>query len=136
MEQREQKQILRKRKCRPCLITHILEVLNDDPAIREILLQKLLDNEDLSDDSSSVELARKLRICDPQDTQHPQDFIQKKNKDKRKEPAKVITFGKNKGHYVNKIFMLQVKAKLSRSTIHYHPSNLYYSSIAPKKHCS
>jgi len=47
----------------------MLEVLKDDPAIRQIFLQKLLDNEDSGDDSSSVELATKSRICDLPATQ-------------------------------------------------------------------
>ena len=98
MVERVQNQILRKSKCRLCLLTHILEVLKDNPTTGEIFLQKLLDNEDSSDDSSSAELATKLRICDLSDTQDPYDFLQKKNKDKIKEPAKAITFGKNKGH--------------------------------------
>jgi len=47
------------------LLTHILEVLEDHLAIRQIFLQKLLDNEDLADDSFPAELATKLRIYDP-----------------------------------------------------------------------
>jgi len=73
-----QNQILWKRKCRVSLVTHILKVLKDDPARRQIFLQKLLDNEDSRDDSSSIELATKLRICDLQDSQDPYDFLQDK----------------------------------------------------------
>jgi len=53
------------------LLTHILEVLKDDPAVRQIFLQKLLDNEGSSDDSSLVELATKSRICALQDSEDP-----------------------------------------------------------------
>jgi len=96
MVERVQNQILRKRKCRLCLLTLILEVHKDDPAMREIFLQKLVYNEESGDVSSSVALPTKSRICDLHDTQDAHDFLQKKNKDKIKEPAKVITLG-NKG---------------------------------------
>ena len=109
MVEQVQNQTLRKRKCRVSLQTHIFKVLKDDLTTRRIFLQKLLDYEDSGDDSSSIELATKPRIYDLQDTQDPYDFLQKKNKGKIKEPAKVITFGKNKGHYLNKIFVLHVK---------------------------
>ena len=49
----------------------ILEVLKDDPAIRQIFLQKLLDNDDSDDISSSAESATKPKIEDPQDSQDP-----------------------------------------------------------------
>jgi len=68
MVERVQNQILRKRKCRLSLFSHILEVLKDDLAMREIFLQKLLENEDSADDSSLVELATKPRICDLEDS--------------------------------------------------------------------
>ena len=35
------------------------------------------------------------------------------HKIKTKESAKALTFGKSKGHFFNKIFLLQVKTKLS-----------------------
>jgi len=136
MVERAQNQILRKRKCRLCLLTHILEVLKDDPAMREIFLQKLVYNEESGDVSSSAELPTKPRICDLQDTQDAYDFLQKKNKDKIKEPAKVLTFGNNKVHYLNKILILQVKTKLSVGTIHYISPKFYYSSTVPTKYCS
>ena len=43
------------------MLTHILEVLKDDPAMRLIILQKLLENKDISGYSSLVELATELR---------------------------------------------------------------------------
>jgi len=49
----------------------ILEVLNDDPTMRQIFLQKLLDNDDSDDISSSAESATKPKIEDPQDSQDP-----------------------------------------------------------------
>ena len=52
--------------------------------MRQIFLEKLLDKDDSGDDSSSVELATKLRICDLQDSQDPYDFLQKKNKDNKR----------------------------------------------------
>ena len=91
--------------------------------MREIFLQKLVYNEESGDVSSSAELPTKPRICDLQDTQDAYDFLQKKNKDKIKEPAKVLTFSNNKVHYLNKILILQVKTKLSVGTIHYSSQN-------------
>jgi len=75
MVERVQNQILRKRKCRLCLLTHILEVLKDDPAMREIFLQKLVYNEESGDVRSLAELPTKPRICDLQDTQDAYDFL-------------------------------------------------------------
>lgn len=134
MVEQLQNQILRERKCRVSLLTHILELLKDDPALRQILLQKLLDNENSGDDSGSVKLATKPRICDLKDSQDPYDMW--KNKGKRKEPTKVMTFGKKQGHYLNKIFILQVKRKLSAYTILYSLPKNYYSSAVPTRHCS
>ena len=77
----------------------ILEVLKDDPAIGQIFLQNLLDNDVTGDNSSSVESATKPRIEDLQDSQGPYDLRQKQNsKGQTKEPAKVMTFGKSKGN--------------------------------------
>jgi len=59
-----QNQILRKKKCRFSFLTQILEVLRDDPAMRQIFSQKLLDHEDSGNDSSSTALATKPRIFD------------------------------------------------------------------------
>jgi len=87
------------------LLTYILEVLKVDPAMRQIILQKLLDNEDSGDDSSSVELAIKSRICDLQDSEDLYDQWQNKNKDKRKKPAKVTTSNKNGAHYLKNFFL-------------------------------
>ena len=42
-----------------------------------------------------------------------------------------MTFSKNKDHYLNKIFILQAKTKLSTDTIHYSHPTFYYSSIVP-----
>lgn len=42
--------------------------------MRQIFLQKLLDNEDSGDDSSSAELATKLGICDLRDPQDRYDL--------------------------------------------------------------
>jgi len=39
------------------LLTHTLKALKDDPAMREIVSQKLLENKDISGDSSLVQLA-------------------------------------------------------------------------------
>ena len=73
--------------------------MKDDPAIRQIFLQKLLDNDVADDNSSSAESATKPIIKDLQDSQDPYDMWQKQNpKDKRKERAKVVTFGKSKGN--------------------------------------
>ena len=116
------------------MLTNILKALKDDPAMRQVFLQKLLDNKDSGDNSSSVELDTKPRICDLHDSQDPYDFLQKKNKDNAKEHGKVITFGKNKGHYLNKMFILQVKTKLSADTIHYSPPTFHYLFIVPTKH--
>ena len=78
----------------------ILEVLKDDPAIKQIFLWKLLDIDVTDDNSSWAESASKPRIEGSQDSQDPYDLWQKQNpKDTRKEPAKVVTFGKSKGHY-------------------------------------
>ena len=63
-----QNQSLRKEKYRVSLLTHILEVLKDEPAMRQIVLQKLLENEDISGYSSLVELATESRIRDLQDS--------------------------------------------------------------------
>jgi len=104
MVERVQNKILRKRKRRVSLLTYILKVLKDDPTMSLIFLQELLDSEDSGDESSSVELATKLRIFALQDSQEPWDPWWSKNKDKRKEPRKVMTLGKNKAHYLNKIF--------------------------------
>ena len=77
----------------------ILGVLKDDPAIRQIFLQNLLDNDVTDDNSSSAESATKPRIEDLQDSQGPYDLRQKQNsKGQRKGPAKVMTFGKSKRH--------------------------------------
>ena len=74
--------------------------MKDDPAIRQIFLQKLLDNDVADDNSSSAESATKPIIEDLQDSQDPYDIWQKQNsKDKRKDRAKVVTFGRSKGHY-------------------------------------
>jgi len=94
------------RKYRVSLLTHILEVLKDDPAMRQIALQKLLENEHISGYSSLVELATEPRIRDLQDSEDPYDLRRNKGKDKRKEPAKVMTFAKNNGHYLKNIFIL------------------------------
>jgi len=104
--------------------------------MREMFLQKLVYNEESGDISSLVELHTKPRICDLQDTQDAYDFIQKKDKDRIKEPAMVITFGNNKVHYLNKILILQVKTKLSIGTIHNSFPKFYYSSTVPTKHYS
>jgi len=74
MVERVQNQSLRKRKYRVRLLTHILEVLKDDPTMRQIALQKIVQNEDISGDSSLVELATKPRICDLHDPQDPYDL--------------------------------------------------------------
>ena len=84
MVEREQNQTPKKRKCSVNLVTHILKVLKDDLVMRQIFLQKLLDNEDSRNDSSSAKLATKLRICVLQDSQGHYDFLQKKNKDNTK----------------------------------------------------
>jgi len=42
--------------------------------MRQIFLQKLLENEDISGDSSLVELATESRICDLRDSQDPYDL--------------------------------------------------------------
>ena len=77
----------------------ILEVLKDDPAIRQIFLQNLLDNDVTDDNSSSAKSATEPKIEDLQDSQDPYDLWQKQNsKGQRKEPANVMTFGKSKGH--------------------------------------
>jgi len=52
----------------------ILKVLKDDPPIRQIFLQKLPDNGDSDDKSSSTESAAKTRIEDLQDSQDPYDL--------------------------------------------------------------
>ena len=52
----------------------ILEVLKDDPGIRQIFLQKLLDNDVTNDNSSSAESATKPIIEDLQDSQDPYDL--------------------------------------------------------------
>ena len=72
--ERVQNQILQKRKCRVSTLTHILKVLKDDPAMRQIFLQKLLHNEDSGYDSSLVELAAKPRICALQHSREPYDL--------------------------------------------------------------
>ena len=61
MVERVQNQSLRKGKYG---VSHILEVLKDDPAMRQIVLQKLLENEDISGDSWLVELATEPSIRD------------------------------------------------------------------------
>ena len=72
--------------------------------MRQIFLQKLFNKDNTSDDSSLVESATKPRICDLQEPQDPYALWQNKNKGKRKEPRKALTFGKNQGHYLNKKF--------------------------------
>lgn len=52
----------------------ILKVLKDDPAMRQIFLQKLIDNDNLDDNSTSAEFATKPRIADLQDSQNPYDL--------------------------------------------------------------
>ena len=52
----------------------ILGVLKDDPAIRQIFLQNLLDNDVAEDNSSSAESTTKPRIEDLQDSQDPYDL--------------------------------------------------------------
>ena len=52
----------------------ILEVLKDDPAIRQIFLQNLHDNVVTDDNSSSAESTTKPRIEDLQDSQDPYDL--------------------------------------------------------------
>ena len=52
----------------------ILEVLKDDPAIRQIFFEKLLDNDVADDNSSSAESATKPIIEDLQDSQDPYDL--------------------------------------------------------------
>ena len=60
----------------------------------------LLDNDVADDNSSSTESATKPIIEDLQDSQDPYDMWQKQNsKDKRKERAKDVTFGKSEGYY-------------------------------------
>jgi len=130
MVERVQNKILWRRKCRISLLNHILEVLKD---VRQIFLQKLLDTEGSGDDTSSVELGTKPRICALQDSQDPYDLWQNKNKDKRKEPVKVTTIDKNKGRYLNEIFILQVKTKLSTGTIHHSPPNIALFSYSLDK---
>ena len=48
--------------------------MKDDPAIRQIFLQKLLDNDVADDNSSSAESATKPIIKDLQDSQDPYDM--------------------------------------------------------------
>ena len=65
----------------------ILDVLKDDPTIKQIFWQKLLDNDVTYDNSSSTESATKPRIEDLKDSQHPYDLWQKQNsKAKEKSP--------------------------------------------------
>jgi len=49
----------------------ILEVLKGDPAMRQVFLQKLLDNDDSDDNSSLAESATKLRIKNLEDSHDP-----------------------------------------------------------------
>jgi len=74
MVERVQSQSLRKGKHRVSLLLHILEALKDDPAMRQIVLQKLLENEDISGDSSLVELATEPTISVLQHSQDPYDL--------------------------------------------------------------
>lgn len=55
----------------------ILKVLKDDPAMRQIFLQKLIDNGNLDDNSTSAESATKPRIADLLDSRNPYDLWQK-----------------------------------------------------------
>ena len=78
----------------------ILEFLNDDPAMRQIFLQKRLDNDNSDDKSNSVESATGPRIKDLQDSQGPYDLRQKQNfKNQMKRARKGLDFSKSKGHY-------------------------------------
>jgi len=54
----------------------------------------------------------------------------------KKEPRKVMTFGKNIGHYINKIFILQVKTKGSIGTIHYSAPDISLFIYSLTNHCS
>ena len=74
MAERVQNQSLRSRKYRVSLLTHILKVLKDDPDMRQIALQKLLENEDISGDSSLVQLATESRIRDLRESQDRYDL--------------------------------------------------------------
>ena len=53
---------------------HILEVLKDDRAFRQIFLQNLLENDVTDDNSSSAESATKPRIEDLHDSQDRYDL--------------------------------------------------------------
>ena len=55
-------------------VSHILEVLEDNPSMRQIVLQKVLENEDISGDSWLVELATEPSIRDLSDSQDPYDL--------------------------------------------------------------
>ena len=55
----------------------IVELLKDDPAMRQVFLQKIMDNKDDDDDdepTSSVGSSTKLGPCDYQDSQDPFDL--------------------------------------------------------------
>jgi len=74
MVERVQNQSLRRGKYRVSLLSHILEVLKDYLAKRQIVLQKLLENKDISGYSSLEELATESRIRDLRNSQDPYDL--------------------------------------------------------------
>ena len=52
----------------------ILKVLKGDPAMRQVFLEKLLDNDDSDDNSSSAESTTKPRIEDLEDFHDPHNL--------------------------------------------------------------
>ena len=57
----------------------ILKVLKGDPVMRQVFLEKLLDNDDSDENSSSAESAGKPRIEDLEDSHDPYNLWQQQN---------------------------------------------------------